>query len=72
MKWNTVAKCPHCCFAELAPFGVFFENAQPNVNRRCPSCGELITWEEASAVWVSDAIWWNPLTWRHGHWNFKQ
>lgn len=68
MKRKTVAKCPHCGFIETAPFGVSFENAQPIVNRECPSCHEKITWEEVAASWVSDSRWWNPLSWFRGHW----
>ncbi|WP_213873284.1 hypothetical protein [Serratia marcescens] len=72
MKWKLVAKCPHCDFIKSAPFGVFLENAQPSINRKCPSCDEHVTWEEATGAWISDSVWWNPVTWRRGHWKLKE
>ena len=63
--WDRYAKCPKCEKRHYAPFGKKFHIHM----EVCDECGtDKEEWTLATERWVSDSVWWNPLTWFAGHW----
>ena len=54
-----------CGYTEDAPFGL----PDTTVRNSCPNCRFYKgRWTIIQESFVSDAKWWNPLTWGNGHW----
>lgn len=68
-KWNNFGCCP-CGWAIRLPFGdMVFVTARRKV---CPECGnDIHLLRQVARRWNSEAIWWQPWTWRRGSWEDK-
>lgn len=74
-RWRIYAQ--HECLALFGPMhGGDHIVAAMNMET-CPRCGEPCgltardTWARVVRRRVSDARWWNPLTWGRGHWEYR-
>ncbi|MWK55775.1 hypothetical protein GO594_07300 [Pseudomonas otitidis] len=44
-----------------------FYNRWPELST-CPHCGSTQALYDSVERWISQAVWWNPLSWRRGYW----
>lgn len=73
MKWRNIIRCKRCDAVSDTPhrLGLLMAEDLNLAGGRfllCRSCGCMHGWYDSIEAWISEAVWWNPLTWGKGHW----